>query len=214
MNERIRRLALVAVTLIVALVVATTYWQAWAAGDLAARQDNAVKRVAQFRVKRGLIYAANGTVLATNRPRRVAGQTFYLRRYPQGKLAAAVVGYSTQARFRAGLERSLNDYLTGSNANLETVLDTALDRLTGGTIEGNSLVLTLRPQAQRVAQEALGRACGAAVALEPATGRVLLRSQPGRARLPADRASDRRLLARCPSPQSGHRRPVRARLHL
>ncbi len=174
MNEPIRRLALVAVALLVALVLATTYWQAWAAGDLAARQDNALKRVAQFRVKRGLVYAADGTLLAANRVRRVAGQTFYLRRYPQGKLAAAVVGYSTQARFRTGLERSLNDYLTGSNADLETVLDTALDRLTGGTIEGNSLVLTLRPRAQRAAQEALGRACGAVVALEPATGRVLV----------------------------------------
>ncbi len=174
MNDRLRRLAVAALVLLAALVVATTYWQAWAAGDLAARQDNAIKRVAQFRVKRGLVYAANGAVLAANVRRRVAGQTFYLRRYPRGPLAAAVVGYSTQARFRAGLERSLNDYLTGSNASLETILDTTLDRLTGGTIEGNSLVLTLRPQAQRVALEALDGSCGAAVALQPDTGRVLV----------------------------------------
>lgn len=174
MNSRIRHVAVSALLLLGALVVATTYWQAWAAGDLAARQDNAIKVVAQFRVKRGLIYAADGTVLAANVRRRVSGQTFYLRRYPHGPLAAAVVGYSTQARYRAGLERSLNDYLTGANASLATVLDTALDRLTGGTITGNSLVLTLRPRAQRVALQALGGACGAAVALEPATGRVLV----------------------------------------
>jgi len=173
-NDRIRHVALAALVLLGALIVGTTYWQAWAAGDLAARQDNAIKLVAQFRIKRGLIYAANGAVLATNRVRRASGQTFYLRRYPQGALAAAVVGYSTQARFRAGLERSLNDYLTGSNANLETVLDTTLGRLTGRTIEGNSVVLTLRPAAQRAALQALGRSCGAAVALQPATGRVLV----------------------------------------
>lgn len=174
MNDRIRRLALVALALLIALVVGATYWQTWAAGDLAARRDNAIKLVAQFRVKRGLIYAANGAVLATNRTRRASGQTFYLRRYPTGRLAAAVVGYSTQARFRAGLERSLNDYLTGANANLETVLETTLDRLAGRTIEGNSVVLTLRPRAQRVALEALGDNCGAAVALQPATGRILV----------------------------------------
>ena len=37
MNAEIRRVAFVALTLIGALVVGTTYWQAWAAGDLAAR---------------------------------------------------------------------------------------------------------------------------------------------------------------------------------
>ena len=35
------------------------------------------------------------------------------------------------------LERSLNDYLTGQNANLSTVLDTTLDRLKGATIDLN-----------------------------------------------------------------------------
>src|SRR5204863_787867 len=39
-NDQIRRLSVVAVLLLVALIVATTYWQAWAAGDLADRQDN------------------------------------------------------------------------------------------------------------------------------------------------------------------------------
>ena len=38
----------------------------------------------------------------------VGGRTFYFRRYPQGRLAAHVVGYSTAARSRTGLERSLN----------------------------------------------------------------------------------------------------------
>jgi peptidoglycan glycosyltransferase len=85
-----------------------------------------------------------------------------------------VHGYSTQSRFRTGLERSMNDYLTGQNANLSTVLDTTLDRLKGGTIKGNDLVLTLKPNAQRTALEALGTRCGAVVALDVATGKVLV----------------------------------------
>ena len=74
MNTEIRRVAFVALVLVGALVVGTTYWQAWAAGDLAARQDNAIKRVAEFKIKRGLIYAADGTVLAANRRLRTNGR--------------------------------------------------------------------------------------------------------------------------------------------
>ena len=37
-----------------ALIVATTYWQAWAAGDLKAKQDNAIQRVVQFTIARGM----------------------------------------------------------------------------------------------------------------------------------------------------------------
>jgi peptidoglycan glycosyltransferase len=180
MNAQIRRVAFVGLVLIGALVVGTTYWQAWAAGDLSARQDNAIKSVAQFKIKRGLIRAADGTVLAANRQRKVDGQTFYFRRYPQGDLASNIIGYSTQARSRAGLERSLNDYLTGSNGSLRTVLDTKLDALAGKTIVGNSVTLTIDPELQRVAQSALAGNCGAAVALDPATGAVLaMATSPG-----------------------------------
>ena len=173
MNRQITRLALAGVGLIVSLVVATTYWQAWAAGDLADRQDNQIQRVAQFTIERGAI-AAKGTGLARNREEKVGGRTLYFREYPQRGLAAHVHGYSTQSRFRTGLERSMNDYLTGSNANLSTVLDTAVDRLKGATIQGNSLLLTLDPRGQRAAQNALGSRCGAVVALEPSTGKVLV----------------------------------------
>src|SRR5439155_15702952 len=39
---------------------------------------------------------------------------------------------------------------------------------------GNDLHLTLRPNAQRIALNGLGGKCGAAVALEPRTGRMLV----------------------------------------
>ena len=171
-NKQITRLALTGVGMIVALVVATTYWQAWAAGDLADRQDNQIERVAQFTIDRGEI-RGNGVIWATNRQEKKGGRTFYFRVYPQRGLAAHVVGYSTQARFRTGLERSMNDYLTGQNANLSTVLETFVDKAKGATIQGNALRLTLVPRAQRAAQNALGRRCGAVVALDVRTGKVL-----------------------------------------
>ena len=174
MNRQIARLALVGLGLMAALIVATTYWQTWATAGLADRQDNEIQRVAQFSIKRGLIRAADGTILATNRKRRVAGQTLYFRRYPQHGLFAHIVGYSTQSRSRSGLEASENDYLTGSNANLHTVLDTTLNRIRGATIKGNDLWLTMRPAAQRLAMEQLRGSCGSVVALDTRTGAVLV----------------------------------------
>ncbi len=174
MNRQIARLALVGIGLVAALIVATTYWQTWATAGLADRQDNEIQRVAQFSIKRGLIRAADGTILATNRKKRVAGQTLYFRRYPQHGLFAHIVGYSTQSRSRSGLEASENDYLTGSNANLHTVLDTTLNRIRGATIKGNDLWLTLRPGAQKVAMEQLAGKCGSVVVLDTRTGAVLV----------------------------------------
>ncbi len=175
MNRQIVRLTYVALFLIVGLVVMTTYWQTWAAAGLADRQDNAIKRVAEFSIDRGLIVATHPFKrLARNHARLVDGNRLYFRRYPQGPLAAQVVGYSTVGKSRTGLERSLNDYLTGANSNLSTLVDTAFDRIRGKTVEGNNVVLNLDLNAQRIALQQLGHNCGAVVALDPRTGKVLV----------------------------------------
>jgi peptidoglycan glycosyltransferase len=172
-NTQISRLSLVALILLASLVVATTYWQAWAAPSLAAKQDNAIERVAQFRIRRGLIYASDGkTLLAANRAVKRGDETLYFRRYPTNGFASQTVGYSTQGRSRAGLERSQNAYLTASNANLGTIFDKLTANLKGATVTGNNLVLNLRPGLQKIAETALRGKCGAAVLLNPKTGAV------------------------------------------
>ncbi len=173
MNDRIRRVAVVGVVLIGALVLMTTYWQTWAQGELSAQQDNAIQRVAQFKIDRGDILTAHLT-LARNHVLKRAGNTYYLRVYPHGKLASDVVGYSTQGRSRAGLEKSYNDYLTSSNSDLNTVLTRTLNSLEGKTVRGNSLRLTLLPGPQFLAQQQLGTLCGAVVAIDIKTGKVLV----------------------------------------
>jgi len=179
-NPQIRRLFFVFAFLFVALIATTTYWL-WRAPDLEARQGNPSLVVRELEVKRGFIYAANGaTVLARNRQRKLEdGRTWYVRRYPRGPLTAHAVGYSTISRSRTGLEQSMNDFLTGSNANLSTIIDTTLDKLQGLTREGNNVVTTLNMNAQRAAMDGLAGNCGAAVALDPTTGAVLaLASSP------------------------------------
>jgi peptidoglycan glycosyltransferase len=172
-NAQIRRLFVALCLLFVALVATSTYWL-WRSPELEARRGNPTLVVKQVTIDRGWIYASNGTtVLARNRQRTVQGETWFLRRYPQDGLTAHVVGYSTIARSRTGLELSMNDFLTGSNSNLSTVVDRALDKVRGLTQTGNDLVLTIDADVQRVATDALRSACGAAVALDPTTGAVL-----------------------------------------
>jgi penicillin-binding protein A len=173
MNPQLARVARVAMGLIVLLIAATTYWQTWARPGLAARQDNEIQRVAEFEVRRGLILAP-GRVLARNRAERRRGKTYYFRRYPQGSLTAAVVGYSTISRSRAGLEKSMNGDLTGTDRALSDLVDQQLDELSGKPIVGDTVVTTLDLPAQRVALDALGSNCGAVAALDPRTGKVLV----------------------------------------
>jgi penicillin-binding protein A len=181
MNPQIVRLTYVSLILVAVLVVMTTYWQTWAAASLAERQDNSIRRVAEFSIDRGLIFSfAPRKRLARNRQRVVDGRTLFFRRYPYGPLAAHVVGYSTVGRSRTGLERSLNDFLTASNSSLSTVFDKTLDELRGKPVQGNDVVTTLDLDAQEVANEALGSNCGAVVALDPRTGKLLvMTSSPG-----------------------------------
>lgn len=173
MNPRIVHVTYLALALLAVLVVATTYWQTWAAADLADRQDNSVQRVAQLSIDRGLIFSfVPRKRLARNSEREVDGRTLYFRRYPQRGLTAHVVGYSTVGRSRTGLERALNDYLTGAAGNLSSVLDRTLAELRGKPVRGNDVVTTLDLEAQRVAYEELGTRCGAVFAFDPRTGKV------------------------------------------
>jgi peptidoglycan glycosyltransferase len=175
MNRQIVRLTYVALLLVGVLVVMTTYWQTWATAGLADRQDNAIKRVAEFSIDRGLIVAQRPFKrLARNVTRTVGDKRLYFRRYPQGPLTAQVVGYSTVGKSRTGLERSLNDYLTGANADLSTRVGTAFDEFRGKTVVGNKVVLNLDMNAQKLALQQLGHNCGAVVALDPRTGKVLV----------------------------------------
>jgi len=172
-NRQLVRVTWVALGMIVVLVGATTYWQTWARPELGARQDNEIRRVAEFEVRRGLILGPN-RVLARNIPKKRGTRTFYLRKYPQGRLAAHVVGYSTVGRSRAGLEKSLNGVLTGTDRALSDLVDQQLDRLRGKPIVGDTVVTTLDLKGQQVALEQLGTRCGAVTAFDPRTGKVLV----------------------------------------
>ena len=173
MNKQLRHVSVFALVLLAVLIGATTYWQTWAKADLAAREDNSVSLIERLTVDRGKILAADGSVLANNRKTRKHGLTIYTRHYPQNDLASQVLGYATNVGTTTGLEQTLDDYLTGANTNLTNTFTQELDKLGGRTVHGDDVVLTLRPDIQRLAQEQLGARCGAVVVLDAKTGAVV-----------------------------------------
>jgi peptidoglycan glycosyltransferase len=173
MNTQIRRVSVVALVLLAVLIVSTTYWQTWAKADLAARKDNSVSLIARLTVDRGKFIGADRTVLANNRRHRKHGITIFTRHYPQNDLAPQVIGYATTAGTTTGLEQSLDDYLTGANTNLTNTLKEELQKLGGQTVHGDDVILTLRPDIQRLALDQLAGRCGAVVVLDAKTGAVV-----------------------------------------
>lgn len=172
MNKQLRHVSVAALVLLAALIVSTTYWQTWAVGDLADRQDNSIQLITRLTVDRGKILAG-GRVLAANVKHRKNGLTIFTRRYPSGSLAPQVIGYATEAGTSTGLEQSLDDYLTGANTNLTNTFKEELHRLGNQTVHGDNVVLTLRPAVQALALQQLAGRCGAVVALDAKTGAVL-----------------------------------------
>ena len=173
MNKQLLHVSVAALLLLATLLVSTTYWQTWAVGDLADKQDNSIQLVTRLTVDRGKILGAGGGILATNRKRREHGLTIFTRRYPSGVLAPQVLGYATEAGTTTGLEESLDDYLTGANTNLTNTFKEELRRLGGQTVHGDNVILTLRPAVQELALQGLAGRCGAVVALDAKTGAVL-----------------------------------------
>ncbi|HEY5044788.1 MAG TPA: penicillin-binding transpeptidase domain-containing protein [Solirubrobacteraceae bacterium] len=175
MNRPIVRLYGLVVLLFALLVAFTSRWTVFEASSLRSNKLNARALLEQERISRGRILAADGTVLARS-VRRAEGT--YQRRYPQGEEFAHAVGFSyiNPDLGQTGLERFRNAALSGQTG---TNLQTILDQLQGKRPQGDEVLTTLDPKAQRTAIAALGEHHGAVVALDPRDGAVkVLASTP------------------------------------
>jgi peptidoglycan glycosyltransferase len=165
MRPQIVRLFGVIVVLFALLVVFTSRWTVFDATSLANNSLNRLTLLAQLRIKRGQILASDGTVLARSVPG--PGGTWG-RAYPAGSLFSQPVGYAIPAEGRsAGLERSANAYLTGTQSGVSSIFGQISSHRVG-----NDVYTTLDPKAQRVAVQALAGQAGSVVALDPRTGAV------------------------------------------
>jgi penicillin-binding protein A len=173
MNAPIARLFVVFVVLFGVLVGFTSRWTVFEADALRDNPKNRRELLEDQKIRRGVIRAGDGTVLARSLKQP---DDSYVRTYPTDRLFSHAVGYSFVRQGRAGLERYYDDDLSGRKGELGSLID----RLSGSERDGDNLLTSLDPDAQRVALQQLNGRKGAVVALDPRTGAIrVMASVPG-----------------------------------
>jgi penicillin-binding protein A len=164
-NTPVVRLFGLVIVLFGVLVAFTSRWTVFEAEALRENPENRRVLFAEEKIKRGIIRAADGQVLAANRA--LPGDR-YERRYPAGELFSHPVGFTSLDRGRTGLEDYYNDELTGRRSDPIG----ALERLLGPRDVGDDLRTVLEPDAQEAAYDGLAGRPGAVVALDVETAAV------------------------------------------
>lgn len=167
MNRQIRVVTLIFTAMFVVLVLNVSYIVVFQGGDLASRQGNTRAAEAERTTARGAITSADGVVLASNK--QVGDH--YERIYPQGSMAAQLIGYSSYRYNKSGLEKTYNSYLLGTDS--AGFLEDLARKFKRPEKKGDSLKLTLDARLQQIAEQQLAGKRGAVVALDPRTGAVL-----------------------------------------
>lgn len=168
MSIPLRRIGIAIALMFTLLFISSSYVQVIAAEDIADDDRNVRKLYASFSAERGQILAG-GIPIAESIP--VDNQFRFLRTYPYAEIYAPVVGYYTLTQGNAGIESAMNPLLTG-RANSQ-LLEQLRALVTGSTPQGASVMLSIDPEIQQIAWDALGDRRGSVVVLEPSTGRVL-----------------------------------------
>lgn len=169
MNKSIRITAIFSLVLTLILLVNLTVIHAFSEDKYAKNPKNMRGFYEMQTIARGQIYAG-GTVLAQS---TLNADDTYSRSYPTNSPAfSPVTGYLSQQYGASQLEASQNDVLNGTDDSL--LANTWIDRLTGKQPDGANVEVTIDPQLQQTAYDALvGPGYeGAAVAIEPSTGKI------------------------------------------
>lgn len=168
MIKELRRVSLGIGVLFGALFVSTTLIQVFQVDSLRVDPRNVRTLYDSYATERGSILVGS-TLIAESVP---ADDVYrYQRVYHGGGLYAPVTGYYTINQGISGLEFAMNDKLSGrSNSQF---FDQVLALVSGTDPRGASVKLTLNAAVQQAARDALGEMTGAAIALDPTTGRIL-----------------------------------------
>lgn len=174
MNRELKRVSLVVLGMFIALFLSASLIQAIQVDSLAADGRNTRTIYDGYGIKRGSILV-EGVAIAESIP--TTDQYKFQRIYTKPEVYSNVTGYYTLNQGLTGLEAAMNSQLTGrDNSQFLSQLNAIL---TGQSVQGADVELTINPRMQQVAWEALGDYAGAVVVTEPSTGKVLaLASRP------------------------------------
>lgn len=170
MNRSIRLVSLFALLLTAVLLVNLTVVQAFSTDKYAHNPKNVRGYLEMRTTPRGQIFAGD-TVLAQSTADENGN---YSRSYPTDSPAFAnVTGYLSERFGASQLEASQNDILNGKDDSL--LAHNWLDMLSGKPQKGANVEVTIDPALQQAAYDQLAGPGykGAAVAIQPSTGKVL-----------------------------------------
>ncbi|WP_277453803.1 penicillin-binding protein 2 [Janibacter sp. DB-40] len=169
MNQPIRRLSMLVAAMFVAILASSTWIQVLGAQDINNADGNRRTQLENYARERGQILLG-GQPIATSEPSQDDLQ--WQRVYTQPELYSHVTGYySFTYGPGGGVEGAADGLLSGRDDKL--FYDRITGTIAGRTPKGASLELTIRPEVQRAAEEALGDQRGAVIALDPRTGAIL-----------------------------------------
>ena len=175
MNRPLRKVALACLLLFGLLLVNVNYVQVVKAEQYRDDPRNSRVLLRTYERARGPIAVVQpgGGRTAVAQSTRTDGPLTYLRTYPGGPAYAHVTGYYSFVFGATGIERAEDEVLSGEDDRL--AFTRLSDVVTGREVEGGSIVLTLDPEAQQAAHDALtSRGLkGSVVAIDPRTGAVL-----------------------------------------
>lgn len=167
MNRQVRRVGLVLTLMFLALFAMASSIQVVRSNALYEDSRNVRASYEVFKTQRGSILVG-GEEIATSVPVNDAYR--FLREY-ESQIYSPVTGFFSIFTGSQGIEREMNEYLSGqSSAQFFEQINALLD---GTPVTGAAVELTLDADVQRAAWDALGNRQGAIIALEPSTGRIL-----------------------------------------
>ncbi|MER0444946.1 penicillin-binding transpeptidase domain-containing protein [Streptomyces sp. Edi4] len=167
MNKTIRRASVFCLLMVLALLGRATYVQFYKGQALADDTLNRRNTIAQYAQPLGDIIVAGSPVTGSERTN--SGDLAYQRAYKNGPMYAPVTGFASQVYGSTQLEGIYSKVLDGSDPRMQN----PFDALTHQRAPGGDVLTTIDPGVQKAGYQALGNTEGAAVAMDPKTGRVL-----------------------------------------
>ncbi|MCA0379173.1 MAG: penicillin-binding protein [Actinobacteria bacterium] len=168
MNKQLKFLSRTVFGMFIVLFFSVTMIQFVSADQLRDNELNQRSIKNSYKIERGSILV-EGNPIAFSTP--TDDEYRFTRQYADGPLYAPVTGYFSRRQGMTGLENAMNQDLSGlSGAQFFTRM---MRTITGEEPQGSSVETTLSASAQAATAEAMSEFKGAAVAFDPASGKIL-----------------------------------------